>query len=202
MDDIRQQKDMYTVPMDSNEVYARDLNTRSNESWTRSPNFLRDTDCRDLILEVGSRGINTYYFSYRDRLGLHRHKRIGDSNELSLNEARRLADQLGLTISLEDDLFPVEKVQANHIRFDSFVEQHYLPFIKSYKRSWGADVSYLNNHHLPYFGQMMLHDIKREHVSDFRQTMLNKSYAAGTVNRCMVLLRYLFNLAVKWEVAE
>ena len=167
----------------------------------RQREVTRDSQYPDLLLEIGISGARTWYFIYRDALGVLHHQKIGDADDITREEARLRVNQLTLDIALSDDLFPETLVESQHpLRFNVWVEHHYLPFAKSYKRSWGADDSYLKNHHVPFFGEGFIHEVTRDQVTQFRDRMMAKGYAPGTVNRCLVLLRYMFNLAIKWGV--
>lgn len=84
--------------------------------------------------------------------------------------------------------------------FAEFIEQRYMPFVKGYKRSWMSDDSYLRNHLLPALGNKHLDEITKHDVILFHHGMRAKSYAVGTCNRCLILLRYAMNLAVRWEI--
>ncbi|XXG38887.1 MAG: hypothetical protein WJ129_10055 [Ferrovum myxofaciens] len=84
--------------------------------------------------------------------------------------------------------------------FSEFIEQRYMPFVKGYKRSWISDDSYLRNQLLPIFGKKHLDEITKHDVIQFHHGMRAKDYALGTCNRCLILLRYAMNLAVRWEI--
>ena len=50
--------------------------------------------------------------------------------------------------------------------FASFIEEQYLPYVKSYKRSWDTDVSLLKNHLLPRFSNRYMDEITRQDIID------------------------------------
>jgi integrase len=75
-----------------------------------------------------------------------------------------------------------------------------MPYVKGYKRSWDTDDSYLRNHLLPKFGRMHLDDITTSDVIAFHHGMRAQGYAAGTCNRAVIMVRYMFNLAKKWRI--
>lgn len=83
--------------------------------------------------------------------------------------------------------------------FAEFIEQGYLPHVKGYKKSWNSDVSYLNNQILPVFGKKYLDEITKRDVIAFHHGLKAKGYKEGTCNRSLILLRYAFNLAMRWE---
>ena len=58
----------------------------------------------------------------------------------------------------------------------------------------------LRIHILPALGRLTLDQITGEHIAGLINDMRAKGYAGGTSNRVLVLLRYVFNLARKWNV--
>jgi integrase len=83
----------------------------------------------------------------------------------------------------------------------SFFTDQYLPYIKSYKRSWDTDDSMMRNHLVPKLGHKHMGAISPSDVAVFVNQMRSEGYAPGTCNRALVLLRYGFTLAVRWKVA-
>jgi integrase len=80
------------------------------------------------------------------------------------------------------------------------MSERYMPYVKGYKKSWNSDDSYLRNHLLPAFGKKHLDDISKRDVIDFHHGIRAKGKAVGTANRCLIMLRYALNLAVRWEI--
>jgi integrase len=80
-----------------------------------------------------------------------------------------------------------------------FAYERYLPYVKGYKRSWQKDESILKHHIIPRFGRLHLDEITTRDVSLFHLSLPSKGYAPGTANCILVLLRYMFNLARKWD---
>ena len=81
----------------------------------------------------------------------------------------------------------------------TFVSDRYLPYVKEYKRSWDTDETNLRLHLLPMFGDKQMDRITRGEVTALRQQLKQKGYAAGTCNRILVLLKFVFNCALRWE---
>jgi integrase len=54
----------------------------------------------------------------------------------------------------------------------------------------------------PFFGEMLLGDIKRPEIEQFKQQMLEKGFAPATVNRYLAVLSNLFHRAVEWNWLE
>jgi hypothetical protein len=53
---------------------------------------------------------------------------------------------------------------------------------------------------LPALGHLTLDQIGSECIAELINGMRTKGYSPGTTNRVLVLLRYIFNLARKWNV--
>ena len=81
-----------------------------------------------------------------------------------------------------------------------FVDQSYLPYAKDVKRSWKTDETILRIHVLRKFGALTLDQISNQAIADLLRRMHDAKYASGTTNRVLVLLRYMFNLAIKWGI--
>jgi integrase len=94
-----------------------------------------------------------------------------------------------------------EKVTARAVpTFADFIEQQYLPYVKSYKRSWECDVSLLKNHLLPRFSKRYLDEITRADIQKMHHERRAAGAAPGSANRLLIMMRFIFNLALKWEV--
>lgn len=82
----------------------------------------------------------------------------------------------------------------------AFFTEKYLPYIKSYKRSWDTDDSMMRNHLLPRLGHKHMGSLTPSDVAVFIEQMKSEGYAPGTCNRALVLLRYGYTLAVRWKL--
>jgi integrase len=166
----------------------------------KAKNDLLDSNCKGLSLEIRCTGGKTYYLRYADERGKAKQFKIADERDISLSQARQLADKYRSQIALGIDP-AAEKATLRQVpTFSEFIEQRYMPFVKGYKRSWISDDSYLRNQLLPIFGKKHLDEITKHDVIQFHHGMRAKDYALGTCNRCLILLRYAMNLAVRWEI--
>lgn len=64
----------------------------------------------------------------------------------------------------------------------------------------GYRVSLIKNHIKPHFGRLYLDEFTKQHLISFIGRQV-KTHAPGSVNRVIILLRYIFNCAIKWEVS-
>jgi len=84
--------------------------------------------------------------------------------------------------------------------FAEFAAEHYMPHAKTRKRSWISDDSLLRNHILPVLGKHRLSRIRRSDIVGLHNSMKQSGYAAATANRTLVLISFMFNCAMRWEV--
>ena len=81
-----------------------------------------------------------------------------------------------------------------------FVAERYFPYRARLTRKLETDETVLRIHILPKLGALALDEIKTEAISDLINRMREDGYASGTMNRVIVILRYIYNLARKWKV--
>jgi len=123
---------------------------------------------------------------------------IGNARSMPVDEARNLA-----LIAMQEirQKIVITKQSADHqgVKLASFLLEKYLPYIRSYKRSWKSDVSMINTHIAPKLGQLTMSKVTSFDITNFIETMKHKNLAPGTINRGLVLLRYAYKLAERWQ---
>jgi integrase len=159
-----------------------------------------DLTQRGFMLEVRCSGGSTYYQRYTDERGRERQYKIGPAAVLSLEQARRKARQVCAEALLGADPQQKRREMRAVPQLKNFVAERYLPFVQTYKNSWQTDETVLRIHVLPKLGALALDEIKTDAISDLINRMRADGYAAGTMNRVIVILRYIYNLARKWKV--
>jgi integrase len=152
------------------------------------------------VLEIRASGGKTYYLRYQDSRSKTRQLKLADVRDVTLSQARTLADKARNKIAIGIDPAAEKATQRSVPTFEAFMVERYMPFVKGYKKSWDSDDSYLRNHLLPAFGKKYLDEITKHDVIAFHHGMKAKGYAEGTANRCLILLRYAMGLAVRWEI--
>jgi integrase len=165
----------------------------------RKTNFF-DASIPGFLLEVRQSGGKTFYQRYRNARGRECQFKIGSPDVLSLPQARKKARNVIAQALLGDD--PQQRRQELRAipSFSEFVRDLYLPFAMNAKRSWRTDETVLRIQVLPAFGRLPLDQITTAMIADLLTRMARKGYASGTMNRVLVLLRFMFNLANKWKV--
>jgi integrase len=152
------------------------------------------------MLEVRTSGGKTFYQRYRDQRSREHQFKIGPANVLTAAEARRKARAV-LAESFVGKDPQTERQELRAIPTLSEFAAQYLTFARDAKRSWKTDETVLRVHILPCLGRTPLDQISSQAIAGLMKSMSEKGYAPGTVNRVLVLLRYMFNLARKWGIA-
>ena len=125
---------------------------------------------------------------------------LGTADSLSLSQARALAQQNRMKLANGEDP-KAKKVELKEIpTFADFIRDRYLPYVDGYKKAAWSDRSYLNNQILPVLGNKYLDQITKQDIISLHHGLRKKGYAPGTCNRSLILVRYAFNLAIKWEI--
>ena len=159
-----------------------------------------DTETKGFMLEVRASGGATFYFRYRDPGGRIRMNRIGRRDEIALADARAKAHQMKKMVTEGGD----PKAENHRFKdiptFGEFFRERFLPFVKSRKRSWQTDEVLARHHLLPAFEALRLNRVTRADVLAFHQAAHTKGYAPGTCNRMLVLLKFMYNCAIRWEI--
>jgi integrase len=166
----------------------------------QSKQEITDLSCKGLVLEVRKSGGKTYYLRYTNDRGKQRQYRIGNATVLTLVQARTKCRATLNQIAIGQDPCEVKAQTRQVPTFANFIEDQYLPYVKSYKRSWDTDVSLLKNHLLPRFSGTYMDEITRQDIVKMHSDRKASGAAAGSANRLLIMMRYIFNLAVRWEV--
>ena len=168
-----------------------------------------DSTTKGLMVQVRASGRKTYYFRERGEDGKTIQLKIADADAIRLNVVRELIKQRRAAqakAALATFANPMAEAlsrrpsepAASSPLLATFVREANLPFIRTYKRSYSCDVSLLNNHVLPFFGDKHLHELTKSDLVDFINTR-RATHKPGTINRVIILMRYIYNLALKWE---
>ena len=159
-----------------------------------------DTEVIGLYIDVFPSGKKSYRLRYRNNKVL-KVTTLGDALRLSLKQVRTLAQDFLLKqkqyrvatgFQISEDM--------RSLTIQDFFNLSYLPYVKSYKRSWSTDASMIKNHIVPKLGSLQMGQVRPPDIAVFLDLMKSKGYALGTCNRALVMLRYGFELALKWKV--
>jgi integrase len=178
------------------------LNRKSVDNAISTAGHTNFFDARlsGFLLEVRQSGGKTFYIRYRDQHGRIRQCKVGSAQHLTVEEAREHARRLLARVALGEDPGEERATRRQVPTFSRFVTERYLPFAKTYKRSWQLDEALLRNHLLPRLGHLHLDEITRTDIIAIHQGRRADGAAPASANRLLTLIRYIFNLALKWEL--
>jgi len=159
---------------------------------------LFDLGCRSLVLEVRPTGNKVFALRYVDARGKQRQFKIGNAQDCSLVQARKKASQLRAQIALGNGPDDSVRLLKTVPTVALFIEERYLPFVTGYKRSWKCDRGLLKNHIESIWGHKYLDQVTKADVIALMAAQ-RKTHAPGSCNRLLILLRYVFSCAIKWE---
>ncbi len=141
---------------------------------------------------------NIYYMRFRDENG----KRCAISTgQRTKTAARAFAERM----FKEDKLY-----RKSNIYFSEFSRNWWVSgaceYVKLRRRKYrdispnyiDTNKSYLDNHILPYFGNMKLSKIKPEHIEKWHEELVDKKkLSPTTANHCLSTLKIMLNFAVQ-----
>ena len=162
-----------------------------------------DSEVRGLYADCLASGRIQFRLKYRIN-GQYKFTTLGDADSLSVDQAREKARK-----HLEDVRPHVDRPPKNPkatravervLTLKVFFYEHYLPYVKSYKRSWSTDLSVINNQLIPTLGNKRFDAVKLTDLTLLVNTMVGKGYAPGTTNRVIIMLKFAFKLAREWEL--
>jgi integrase len=159
-----------------------------------------DSHLKGLGVEIRQSGGKTYFTRFRNQYGKSRQYKLGDASLLTLTQARLLATKVLSRVSMGEDPDVEKRIKQSVPTFSQFIAERYMPFVRGYKKAANSDDSYLRNQILPVLGKKYLDEITKKDIIDFHHGLLKKGYKPGTCNRSLILLRYAFNLVIKWEI--
>ncbi len=77
---------------------------------------------------------------------------------------------------------------------------HYLPYVKTHKRSWKQDKITIEAKLMRLWGHRKMNEIATQDLIGFQNSLSEAGLKPGSVNRYMALVKHIFNLAERWEV--
>ena len=164
--------------------------------------FYWDSQLPNFGIRVTVGGLVSYVIQYRN--GQNKSRRltfakypIGISPEVARKKAREL-----LSMAALGDDPALEKQQARNTLtvgelVERYLEEHARPHKK--ERSIKEDERLLERHILKKFKSRSITEVTRADVTKFHNVMRSKPYQA---NRCLALLKTMFNLAENWQLIE
>ncbi|MEQ8516581.1 MAG: tyrosine-type recombinase/integrase [Chromatocurvus sp.] len=130
------------------------------------------------------------------------HQKLGNSQELSLKEARHRATRLKAEIALGADPQAETRQRKLVPTWNRFFEDSYLPHAKQVKRTWKNDADMQRLRLSERFGATPINAITRQSVQQFHNALLEEGMKPATADHHLKLIRHALNLAVDWGVLK
>ena len=156
-----------------------------------------------LLVEVrdSSQFIPTWYLRYK-RQGKTAYDRLGTLKELTLTQARKLANVRKVEHAQAAKQVAEQAFAIGEMSLDTFMVDHYFPYAKIHKRSWMRDDQLYRIRIKGKFGDARLSAITRYQVQQFQNELAEMDLSPASQDHHIKLLRRVFNLAVQWEFLE
>ena len=158
---------------------------------------LRDTVVPGFLLKVTPAGRKIFMVQYRTNAGARRKPAIGRFGELTVEQARSIAQDWLADVRKGKDP-SAEKTAARDAPSvkalcTKFMEDYSKP--KNRARTVESNQGYINRHIIPKLGALKVREVTRSDVSGLITRMKNTPV---TANRVLSCLRKMFNMAEVW----
>ena len=146
--------------------------------------------------------VSTFYFRYKDARGRQHEIKLGRLGDVTVDQARKRAEQLKAEVSLGGDP-AAETARLRAIpTVEQFATERYLPHVREHLRAVCNIEGYLKRRILPAIGKKALDEVTQQDVAELRRKLIAEGLANGTTNRHLATVRAMFNLALKWELYQ
>jgi len=145
----------------------------------------------------------SFYINYRDEAGKPVKVQVGKKTAISDFTARdAYAKLIEIKYKLQHDQEPsIKSGRATKIKLNTLWEA-FLIYAKGNKKSWLEDEQNYNKHIKPVFGTKGVKQLKSLDFENFKQVLFEKGLEAQTVKHQLVLIRTIFNYAIKHELVK
>lgn len=144
----------------------------------------------------------TFYLRYTDPRGRSREVKLGRHGDVTVDQARRQAEQLRASVSLGADPVAERNKRRAVPLFADFARDRYLPHVQERLRSAANPEAQLRLRIVPFLGRKALDEITQDDVAALRRKLIAEKLSPATVNRHLATVRSMFNLALKWQLYE
>jgi integrase len=168
-----------------------------------------DQEQTGFAVNITHRGTMSYVMVYRDATGVQRQEKLARVGDVSANAARALAKARLAEVELSRGQSARTR-RKSFPTMDAFFFDTFFPAVKNTSRSYRSHASMYQNHIQPVFGKKRLDEVSGHDVVEFNTALREKLVAGGrwktqpdarlsdgSVKRILVLLRHIFNAAIR-----
>ncbi len=188
------------------EKLVRDFKVPTGKKQT----LLFDFELPGFAVSVTAHGVKSYVIVYRDAADKQRQEKLADFGAMSVHAARAVAKARLDTI---EAMKPSRHWRRSLcLTMDDFFYGTFLPLIKTQSRSYKTHAGIYRTHLQATFGARRLDDITEEDVLAFNLALADtpiafhnntnterRKLADATVKRILILLRHIFNEALRHQ---
>lgn len=160
---------------------------------------LTDPTTKGLVLEVREQS-KSFYLRYTFD-GRQRMLSLGPYPTLSINDARRIAEDLKRKVYMGEDPLAKKTTWRNCPTFNQFFDEVYEPFSKVHHKRNKEILSLYRNHVGKRFGTKRMGDITRLMVRQWANDLIEQGYSASMINRIMIFFGHLYSVANELQIA-
>lgn len=169
-----------------------------------------DSEQTGFAVQKTEKGSMSYVIVYRNQANKQRQEKLAQVGAISAQAARGLAKARLDMLAEQKAGTPRRQRGALSPTMDQFFFDTFLPHVKNTSRSYSAHASIYRNHVQPVFAHRQLDEVTGQDIIDFNtllrtktvaggkwKTQASKPLADGTVKRILILVRHLFNEAIR-----
>jgi len=158
-----------------------------------------DTIITGFVIEVRATGGKTYYLRYFDEAGRQRQNKIACFEDVTFDQARKVAQRRRSEVVLGDDPATKKEKRRAIPTYAALAGQH-LAHAKTYQRKPENVERVIRIHLLPRWGKLRLDEIKQQDIAKWFAELRDGGLAPATVEKVRVTFNRSFELGGRWEV--
>jgi len=174
----------------------------------RCPDHKRQEELVDaartgLYLLTTKKGSKSYMWRFRSPVtNKTAHIKISKITDMSLDETREKVLELRKLVAQGIDPRDKKKESVEVLTYSEFMEQHYLPYVETRKRSAKRDEQIYRIHTKERCGNTRLDRLTRKCIQQLHSDIYAQGYKPATADHVAKLIRHSLNLAVEWDMLE
>lgn len=161
-------------------------------------------DSSQFFVEVrsSSQGSGTYYQRYQDPdTGKTCTIKIGRTTDMDLTSALKESKRIRGEVALNRNPATERNAKKSIPTLSDFFDLHYKPYAEPRKRSFKYDETMFKRIR-PVYGHLRMDLIQRRQLQEFHTSLLNERLAPATCDHYLKLIKYMYNLAIRWDMVE
>jgi len=159
-----------------------------------------DSEMIGLKLRVSKNGRRFFQHRY-SFLGRKKCMALGEFPHVSVQDARRRVSENKSLLARDIDPSEERQKRRSDLTLSDYIDQFYIPYAMSHKKSWKTDVYMINHRIRPVLGKLRLSSISIRDITTFHSKEKDRNTAV-TANHYLILVKRMFNLAIKWGLME